>query len=523
MWVRAGHSTLLESAVKNQIEVLYKKYQVLRKGHARRGATFENKLHAFKETLKDEVCITFERVNVVDVDPDDPDPDYVAPTETHLLTLKDVALALDRSKASSRSAFRTVATVSQASASAPAAVPSSASYASLGRLRKSVRAEEAADIRATFTATTPSVLHFDGLKIHPLTGGETFIERLPIVVTGKLRYGAAAGRPNNPRRVGDAQAVEVVAQIEGWKCKELVRCVCTDTTTSNTGSNKGAVLCIEKRLQRRLVYLACRHHMFDLIPKAVFQTMIEPSSSPDHGTLCRNFRKTWPSLNHTNYKPAVCADSDNAHPLTPGLSPDVVSRSLKYAMDGNSPGKLNYLHMRNACSGFLLLTPYCSAPACSDLKPHIRADYEYLLRLAIIYLGGTPPGGSKFRPPLALSSARFMGRIIYSLTFEMFARTSEFAVDAGLLSRLREVNTFFCYRAWFTAPHSLSAARGDLHFVKVLLSYKDISPEVSKIAIASFRNHLWHLSSHCAAIAFFDPLVPDETKREMIKNLTKKM
>ncbi|KAK3909964.1 Biotin synthase [Frankliniella fusca] len=132
-------------------------------------------------------------------------------------------------------------------------------------------------------------------------------------------------------------------------------------------------------------------------------------------------------------------------------------------------------------------------------KPHIRADYEYLLRLAIIYLGGTPPGGSKFRPPLALSSARFMGRIIYSLTIEMFARTGEFAVDAGLLSRLREVNTFFVtvyIEAWFTAPHSLSAARRDLHFVKVLLSYKDIYPEVSIIAIASFRNHLWSGAQH---------------------------
>ncbi|KAK3909965.1 Respiratory growth induced protein 1 [Frankliniella fusca] len=236
-----GRSTLLESAVKNQIEVLYKTYQVLRKGHVRRGAAFENKLHAFKETLKDEMCIVSsvrgppsaseqrvasrvadgfdgpaqKRAQVTsptaaddDVDPDDPDPDYVAPTETRLLTLKDVALALDRSKASSRSAFRTVATaVSQASASAPAAVPYGASYASCGA-----------------SAPTPP----------PPTPGRT------------------RGR---------------------------------------------SVLCIEKRLQRRLVYLACRHHMFDLIPKALFQTMIEPSFSPDVGTLCRNFKKSWPSMN----------------------------------------------------------------------------------------------------------------------------------------------------------------------------------------------------------------------------------
>ena len=58
-------------------------------------------------------------------------------------------------------------------------------------------------------------------------------------------------------------------------------------------------------------------------------------------------------------------------------------------------------------------------------SPQIRADYEYLLELILIFLGQIPPKGVKFRPPIALSSARFMGRIIYCLSIYMFARSGK--------------------------------------------------------------------------------------------------
>ncbi|KAK3917640.1 putative nitrate/nitrite antiporter NarK1 [Frankliniella fusca] len=154
-----------------------------------------------------------------------------------------------------------------------------------------------------------------------------------------------------------------------------------------------------------------------------------------------------------------------------------------------------------------------------------RDDYEYLLRLAIIYLGGTPPGGIKFRPPMALSSARFMGRIIYCLTIEMFAKAGEFEVSSDLLPKLRDANIFFVtiyLPAWFSAFDALSAPRHDLELMKSLLDYKAISPIVSQIAVDAFKNHLWYLSEHCVAIALFDPNVPVDTKRLMVNNLSKK-
>lgn len=58
----------------------------------------------------------------------------------------------------------------------------------------------------------------------------------------------------------------------------------------------------------------------------------------------------------------------------------------------------------------------------------IRCDYKYLVELVIIYLGEVPPtqpDGIHFPAPIAISSARFMARIIYSLSMEMFGATGK--------------------------------------------------------------------------------------------------
>ncbi|KAF0688902.1 Uncharacterized protein FWK35_00037516, partial [Aphis craccivora] len=42
-----------------------------------------------------------------------------------------------------------------------------------------------------------------------------------------------------------------------------------------------------------------------------------------------------------------------------------------------------------------------------------REDYRELLDLSIIYLGGVPPGGIKFRKPGAYHMARWIAKAIY--------------------------------------------------------------------------------------------------------------
>ena len=49
-----------------------------------------------------------------------------------------------------------------------------------------------------------------------------------------------------------------------------------------------------------------------------------------------------------------------------------------------------------------------------------RDDYEEFLQLALIFLGGTPSGGIKYRAPGAIHHARWMAKAIYSFKIFLF-------------------------------------------------------------------------------------------------------
>lgn len=72
----------------------------------------------------------------------------------------------------------------------------------------------------------------------------------------------------------------------------------------------------------------------------------------------------------------------------------------------------------------------------------------------MIYLGEVPPtqpDGIFFHPPIAISSARFMARIIYSITIEMFGATGKVyilmrKIGPGSGYVLTEKLLFLCFR-----------------------------------------------------------------------------
>ncbi|KAE8741745.1 hypothetical protein FOCC_FOCC012740 [Frankliniella occidentalis] len=283
----------------------------------------------------------------------------------------------------------------------------------------------------------------------------------------------------------------------------LVKCVCSDTTSSNTGWRIGAIKLLEEGLDRQLIYLACRHHSFEVIPKHLFDELIEKSSSPDIGKLCKRFESEWASLDKEKYTPASRDPKCQSV-----LTPETVNR----------------------IAGFLSVTLQCriqnyiAFDSLLGQKPQIRGDYEYFLRLVQIFIGECPPSEVKFRPPMALTSARFMGRIIYILSIYMFAMSGQFVVAKSPLSKIRDVCLFVVSTylvPWFTATNPLVAPRTDLQLLKDIKAYRAFSTAVSKIAFSAFLNHLWYLSPYCVALSFFDDEVSAETKLRMVQNLTR--
>ena len=72
---------------------------------------------------------------------------------------------------------------------------------------------------------------------------------------------------------------------------------------------------------------------------------------------------------------------------------------------------------------------------------------------------------------------------------------------------------------WFTATSPLAAPKTDLKLLQDILRYGRISEKVKDLALKGFRNHLWYLHEETVAFGFFDPCLPLETKREMVRKL----
>ncbi|KAK3910423.1 Aspartyl/glutamyl-tRNA(Asn/Gln) amidotransferase subunit B [Frankliniella fusca] len=74
---------------------------------------------------------------------------------------------------------------------------------------------------------------------------------------------------------------------------------------------------------------------------------------------------------------------------------------------------------------------------------------------------------------------------------------------------------------WFSATMPTVGPRVDLQLLKDIVAYSAISKQVSSIACSAYLNHLWYLSPHCVALAFFDRDVSVSTKTKMVQNLSK--
>ena len=79
---------------------------------------------------------------------------------------------------------------------------------------------------------------------------------------------------------GLSQAQAAVAALEEWDAADSVVGLCYDTTASNTGRAKGAVIRLEDMLDRKLLHLECRHHVMELVVKAVTTTLFGKTTGP---------------------------------------------------------------------------------------------------------------------------------------------------------------------------------------------------------------------------------------------------
>lgn len=74
----------------------------------------------------------------------------------------------------------------------------------------------------------------------------------------------------------------VYDELENWGLLEKIQGFLFDTTASNSGRLNCTCVLLEQKLGRNLLFLACRHHIFEIILQAAFiEAKFAPSSGPD--------------------------------------------------------------------------------------------------------------------------------------------------------------------------------------------------------------------------------------------------
>ncbi|KAL4097880.1 hypothetical protein QTP88_022583 [Uroleucon formosanum] len=298
------------------------------------------------------------------------------------------------------------------------------------------------------------IVHWDS-KILPTLVGKDKCDRLSVVITA-LKTEQLLGVLHLSRGTGNEICSAVYDELENWGLLEKIQGFVFDTTASNSGRLNGACVLLEQKLGRNVLFLACRHHIFEITLQAVFiEAKFAPSSGPDI-PLFKRFIDNWKNINKNEY----------------------------------------------------------SEKRLQDCFP--RDDYKEFLQLIVIFLGGKLKGNVNFRQPGAYHLARWMAKGIYSLKMLLFK--NQFKLTSTEEMSLKKISCFIikCYaEVWFTAPNAIKAPINDILFIKKLYNYKNDDKKIAETALKKFINHLWYLSDECVAFSIFDNRVTIEQKRKM--------
>ncbi|XP_050526437.1 uncharacterized protein LOC126897076 [Daktulosphaira vitifoliae] len=354
---------------------------------------------------------------------------------------------------------------------------------SIKRSREHYRQKIAENISSKFHEQNLNfvVIHWDSKMLPDLTGKKK-VDRLPIIATA-LNFEQLLGVPYIPSGKGLEVSSAVYDALVKWSLLEKVQAFTFDTTASNTGRLNGACFLLEQRLGREILFLACRHHIYELVLQGVFSdTKLCPSTGPEI-LLFKRFQQEWETIDKTKFSTSI---SDT---YVHNILKDEADEIILYAKSK--------------------ITEYLP-----------RDDYQEFLELVIIFLGGVPQRGNAFRKPGPYHLARWMAKAIYCLKIFLFK--NQFKLDSREETSLKDICCFIvkCYvQAWFSSPKAIEAPFNDILFLRKLESYKLQNKKIADVALKKITNHLWYLNPECITFSLFDNRIDYNTKRKMAEKI----
>jgi len=71
------------------------------------------------------------------------------------------------------------------------------------------------------------------------------------------------------------------------------------------GRIKGAFVLLEHLLQHNILYVPCRHHIFEIVLRSVFEVKFGITTSGPDVPIFKRFREFWSKVNTTNFEPGI--------------------------------------------------------------------------------------------------------------------------------------------------------------------------------------------------------------------------
>ncbi|XP_039443340.1 uncharacterized protein LOC120423555 [Culex pipiens pallens] len=378
---------------------------------------------------------------------------------------------LDREKVSNRGAVGLVASV--ASALGQDVKNLSLSKSTSCRRRKQARSQILDSVKASYDRNKALTVHFDGKQ---LLQNRSKREKIAVVVTGNGIPEQILAAEFIEDGTGRTIAEFVYKCLQDWDLTGTIKVKSYDTAKVNSGIRNGAAAILDKLLGRKLLDFPCRHHIYELILSCAFRVCFPGKTTAPDEVLFKPFRDQWHYLDHTEYEP---------------YEGDAITADDKQRLQSIFEELLQ--------------------------KNYIRRDYEELLQLGLMCV--SDECNYSFRIPGATHHARWMSKAIYCL--KMYLLRGQYPGEDGFPEQLKRFVTFILkvyLEGWYKAPLATSAPRNDLEFLEKLDNYPD--REIGEATYAKMVTHLWYLSDINIGLAFFDPKVSDETKKEMFSRLT---
>ncbi|GBM71843.1 hypothetical protein AVEN_159962-1 [Araneus ventricosus] len=113
-----------------------------------------------------------------------------------------------------------------------------------------------------------STVQWDG-KLLPAVTKNKKVDRLPVIISSNGRE-HLLGVPQLASCSGDNIAAAIYNLLADIKLLDTVQALSCDTTASTPGRIEGACVLLERKLGKDLLYLPCRHHVYELVLKSAF-------------------------------------------------------------------------------------------------------------------------------------------------------------------------------------------------------------------------------------------------------------